>query len=250
MAILSDLGSALDRDGRIMSIVPGTVTNNKDPEKMGRIKVRLPWHDEDQESDWAWMVTLMAGKNKGTCFLPDQGDQVAVAFDHGDIDYPYVLGCIWDGENKPPVSNDDGKNNIKKIVSRSGHEIIFDDNSEQKKEKVEIHSKGGHIILLDDASGSEKIEIKDKSGNGLVMDSSKNEIAISSGSKITIKNDAGCSINIDSAKVTISSPGEFAISSQSKLSLKAPIIEIDASGAANIKSGGLLKIQGTLVNIN
>jgi uncharacterized protein involved in type VI secretion and phage assembly len=236
--------------GRIPGIVLGTVTNNKDPEKLGRIKVMLPWHKDGQETDWAWIVTLMAGKKKGTCFLPDQGDQVAVAFDHGDIDYPYILGCVWDSDNKPPVSNEDGKNNVKMIASRCGHKIIFDDDSEQKKEKLEIHSHGGHRIIMDDSSGNERIEIQDKSGNSLIMDLSKKEISITSKSKITLKNEMNCSITMDSDKIAVSSSGELSISSNSKISFKAPSIDLDASGMANIKASGPLKIQGAIVNIN
>ena len=211
-----------DRDGmkgdRIEGIVLGIVTNNQDPEKVGRVKVKFPWLADSDESYWARVITLMAGKDRGTFFLPEVDDEVLVAFDHGDINYPYVIGALWNGVDTPPETNADGKNNIRKIKSRSGHEIIFDDNHEEKKEKIEIHTKAGHTIVLDDSAGKEKIEIKDKTkNNSIVIDSVQNAITISS---------------------------------KMKLSIKAQVIEIEAEGMMSIKSNANLTIQGALVKIN
>lgn len=206
------------RGKRIEGIVLGVVTNNQDPEKMGRVKIKFPWLEDSDESYWARVTTLMAGNDRGVFFLPEVDDEVLVAFDHGDINHPYVIGALWNGVDAPPETNADGKNNIRKIKSRSGHEIIFDDNHEEKKEKIEIHTNAGHTIVLDDSAGKEKIEIKDKTGNNsIVIDSVQNAIIISS---------------------------------QTKLSIKAQMIEIEAGGMMTIKSGANLTIKGALVQIN
>lgn len=206
------------RGRRIEGIVLGIVTNNQDPENMGRVKVKFPWLEEGDESYWARVATLMAGKDRGTFFLPEVEDEVLVAFDHGDIDHPYVIGTLWNGVDTPPETNENGKNNIRKIKSRSGHEIIFDDNDEEKKEKIEIRTNGGHTIVLDDSAGGEKIEIKDKTGNNsIVIDSVQNAITISS---------------------------------QTKLIIKSQMIEIEAGGMMTIKSGANLTIKGAIVQIN
>jgi uncharacterized protein involved in type VI secretion and phage assembly len=239
------------RRSKVAGVVLGVVTNNKDPEKIGRVKLRLPWHNQDEESDWIRIVSLMAGKEMGIFFLPDKGDQVVVAFDNGDIGYPYVIGALWDSQNKPPETNSDGKNNIKLIKSRSGHKIIIDDNAEGKKEMMVIQTKSGHKIALDDSQGKEMIEIRDKSGESFIrIDSAKNEIAISSAGKLSIKDSKGNSIQIDSGKIAVSSQNELAISSQAKLSLKAQIIEIEAGATMTIKSSGPLTVQGAIVKIN
>lgn len=201
---------------RIGGIVLGIVTNNHDPEGQGRVKVKFPWLTDSDESYWARVATFMAGKERGAFFLPEVGDEVLVGFDHGDIDSPYVLGALWNGVDTPPETNADGKNNIRKIKSRSGHQIIFDDTS--GSEKIEIETKAGHKIVLDDTSGSEKIEIKDKTENN--------------------------SITIDSVQKAI------AITSQMKLSIKAQAIEIESGGMMSIKSSATLTIQGALVKIN
>ncbi|MBL7208496.1 MAG: VgrG-related protein [Dehalococcoidia bacterium] len=200
------------------SVVVGIVTNNQDPDEMGRLKVKFPWLAEGTESHWARIATPMAGQDRGMVFLPEVNDEVLLAFEHGDLNRPYILGGLWGGVDKPPEGNKDGKNNIRKIRSRSGHEIIFDDNDEAKKEKIEIHTKAGHKILLDDSSGQEKIEISDKTGNNVIkMDSAQNSITVSSANK---------------------------------LGIDAQMIEINATGTLTLKAGADVTIQGAMVRIN
>lgn len=202
----------------IYGVAIGIVTNNSDPEKRGRVKVNLPWRGENDESYWARIASPMAGNERGIVFYPEVGDEVLVAFDRGDITFPYVIGALWNGQDKPPETNADGKNNIRKIRSRSGHELIFNDDDKNKQEKIEIHTKGGHRIILDDSSGKEKIEIVDKSGNNKII--------------------------IDSVQKSI------AMESEMKLIIKANIVEIEGSTSLTLKSNAALTIQGMPIKIN
>jgi uncharacterized protein involved in type VI secretion and phage assembly len=154
----------------------GIVTNNKDPEDMGRVKIKFPWRENSDESYWARVSTLGAGKDRGAYFLPEVDDEVLVSFDHGDIHHPYVIGSLWNGKDRPPETNKDGKNNIRTIKSRSGHKIIFND--ETRKEKLEIHTRSGHKIILDDSTSGPKIEVKDKRNNSILIDSMRDTISI------------------------------------------------------------------------
>jgi uncharacterized protein involved in type VI secretion and phage assembly len=208
-----------DERGRLYGVVVGVVSNVKDEEGLGRVKVSLPWRGADgDESCWARVATLMAGNGRGTFFLPEVGDEVLVAFDHGDVDHPYVLGGLWNGVDKPPETNEDGRNNIRKIRSRSGHEIVFSDDSEQKQEKVEIHTNGGHKVVLDDAAGKEKIEIVDKTGgNHIVIDSVQKSVTIEA---------------------------------DMQLKIKANTVEIEGTGTLTLKSNAAVTIQGLPVKIN
>lgn len=202
----------------IYGVAIGIVTNNSDPEKRGRVKVNLPWRGENDESYWARIASPMAGNERGIVFYPEVGDEVLVAFDRGDITFPYVIGALWNGQDKPPETNADGKNNIRKIRSRSGHELIFNDDDKNKQEKIEIHTKGGHRIILDDSSGKEKIEIVDKSGNNKII--------------------------IDSVQKSI------AMESEMKLIIKANMVEIEGSTSLTLKSNAALTIQGMPIKIN
>jgi len=72
----------------------GIVCQNKDPDKLGRVKLRLPWLDngDTDQSHWAQLMTPMEGKNFGWYTLPDIDDVVVVMFLNGDISFPIVLG--------------------------------------------------------------------------------------------------------------------------------------------------------------
>lgn len=210
---------AQDEGQRLYGVAVGLVTSNKDDEKLGRVKVTFPWRGENKdESYWARVASLMAGNGRGMVFYPEVGDEVLVAFEHGDINYPYIIGALWNGVQKPPETNSDGKNNVRKIRSRSGHEILFNDDDKAKQEKIEIRTNGGHKVVLDDTAGQEKIEVTDKTGsNRIVIDSVQN------------------SINMESAM---------------QLKIKAQMIEIEAGGMMTLKAGATLTIQGALVKIN
>jgi uncharacterized protein involved in type VI secretion and phage assembly len=217
----------------IYGVIPAIVTNIKDPEKRGRIKVCYKQHGEDNESDWIRMISFMAGKNRGAFFLPDVGDEVLVAFHHGDINSPYVLGALWSTEDVPPEKNEDGKNNIKIIRSRSGHKIIICDDHEKKKERVEIITKAGHQLVLDDENGKEKIIVKDKTGsNKMIIDSVKKAINIESTNDIFLK----------SKNITIEA--------SANLKMKAAKTKSEASGTMDMKAGGIATLKGSLVKIN
>jgi uncharacterized protein involved in type VI secretion and phage assembly len=189
-------------------VVIGIVTNNNDPESLGRVKLKFPWRDSSDESNWARVAVPMAGGDRGIYFLPEVGDEVLVSFAHGDMTQPYVIGGLWNGADKPPEKNADGKNNKRIIKSKSGHMIIFND--ERGSGKIEIRTGSGHQIVLDDSSGNERIEVKDKTGSNHIL--------------------------IDSAQNSIS------MSSQMKISIQAQMIEIKAGATLDLK-GGLVKIN-------
>ncbi|MBU0960029.1 MAG: phage tail protein, partial [Proteobacteria bacterium] len=128
-----------EKQNKIQGVVIGVVTNNEDPEGMGRVKVKFPWLSDEDESNWARVASPMAGKERGMYFLPEVDDEVLVAFEHGDMRFPYIIGSLWNGTEPPPASNDDGQNNVRMIKSRSGHVISLTD--EDGKEKIEIIDK-------------------------------------------------------------------------------------------------------------
>src|SRR5262249_55069754 len=110
-----------DERDRIYGVVVGVVTNNQDPDKLGRVKVKFPWLSADHESGWARIACPMAGNGRGFFFLPEVDDEVLIAFEHGRVEFPYVVGSLYNGKDKPPGDNGDGKNNLRSLKSRSGH---------------------------------------------------------------------------------------------------------------------------------
>jgi phage baseplate assembly protein V len=198
--------------GRFTGVAVAIVTNNRDPDGFGRVKVQLPWLDDRVESDWARVVTPMAGAGRGLYWLPEVNDEVLVAFEHGRPDSLYVLGGLWNGKDKPPESNSDGNNDVRALRSRSGH-----------------------VIRLTDTTGEEKIEILDKSG--------KNSIVISTKDKtVTISADADVTVRSANGKLTLSGRG-VEISSQAA-------VTIQADQGMDLKANAQLNVKGQIVNIN
>lgn len=214
MSILGEDKTA--NQNTISGVVVGLVTDNNDPNGQGRVKLRFPWRSSSDKTSWVRLAVPMTGNDRGTYFVPEVGDEVLVAFDHGQIDQPFVVGCLWNGKDKPPDANSSGKNDKRMIKSRSGHTIILDDTS--GSEKVEIQSQAGHKIILDDSSGSEKIQIIDDSGsNSIIIDSAQNSV--------TIKG-------------------------QTKISVQAQMIELKADATIDIQATGTLTLKGAIVQIN
>jgi uncharacterized protein involved in type VI secretion and phage assembly len=218
--LLRTLLSPGDTDGRFYGVVVGVVTNNRDPDGMHRVKVRFPWLDLEHESHWARVVATMAGNGRGAYFLPEADDEVLVAFEHGSLEHPYVVGSLWNGKDKPHENNSDGKNDNRTIKSRSGH-----------------------VVRLCDSSGGERIEVIDKTGsNKIVIASSDNKITIEAQGDIEITSQTG-KVKITAIGVEITSNTDVKIQAQTSIDIQAQA-SIDASAT------GQVTISGALVNIN
>jgi uncharacterized protein involved in type VI secretion and phage assembly len=193
-----------DQAGKVYGVVMGIVTNNQDPDKMGRVRVKFPWLSDDHESWWARIATPMAGPNRGMYFLPEVDDEVLVAFEHGDVRFPYVVGALWNGKDSPPENNSDGKNNLRLI-----------------------HSRSGHLIRLDDKDGDEKIEIIDKTGsNSITIKSSDNSISITCNGKLKMHAAQGIEMTSD-ADIKITANTTIDAEATAPMTLKGATVNIN-----------------------
>jgi len=111
-------------------LIPARVVDNNDPDNSGRVQVQFYWQ-EDNVTKWITMMAPHAGADRGFMFLPEIGDEVWVAFEEGDPERPRVLGCSWNGVQKPPRDEfwggDVAPNDVKRIVTKSGHRISIVD---------------------------------------------------------------------------------------------------------------------------
>jgi phage protein D/phage baseplate assembly protein gpV len=188
---------------RLQGVVPAIVTGNKDEERRGRIQVKVPAL-ADKAEHWARLATLMAGRERGTFFLPDEGDEVLVAFEQGRPENLFVVGTLWNGRDTPPDANADGKNDLRFIKSRSGH-----------------------LIRLDDTDGKEKIEILDASGkHRITLDTASGTVTVESGKDLVLKAPAG-TIRLEAKRVEVSSTGETTVAAKGKLGLRGSRVDIN-----------------------
>lgn len=199
-----------ESDGYVQGLAVAIVTQNKDDSGLARVRVRLSWQAEGEESYWARLAMPMAGGKRGTYFLPEIGDEVLVGFERGDMSHPYIIGALWNGKQLPPDTNDDGKNDRRLIRSRSGHQLLFDDGDPPR---VELNLQDGKHLLLDDKG----IKVEDGQGNTITIETS-------------------------SGAVTIESKGQLKLKSQS--------ISIEAGASMEIKATGTLTLKGAVIQIN
>jgi len=240
---------------RVYGVVVGIVTNNKDDAGGYRVKVRFPWlpnGDESgqtsQESDWCRVATFMAGNGMGFNCLPEVKDEVLVAFEHGDIMRPYVIGSLWNKNDKPILDNKDGKNNSRSFKTRCGHEMTFYDDKDGSKNSILIKSKGGAKIWIDD--DKKTVQIFDQSGkNNIVIDSQNNKISVKGEDKLDINTTGDYTINCDNLIIKTKTDMKCTIGSNLKVKASSNM-ELKASGTGDIESSGAMTIKGSVVNIN
>ncbi len=149
---------------KVYEPVIGIVTDNKDPEKLGRVKVKMPILSEKDTTFWVPIVMPGAGKNRGWFFIPEVEDEVLVMFEHGDVNRPLVIGALWGGKDKPPDKNP-GPNPRRVIKSRQGSKVTFDD------EKMKI--------ILEDGTGKGKITF-DSNANKIIIEAMTGDVCVQS----------------------------------------------------------------------
>jgi uncharacterized protein involved in type VI secretion and phage assembly len=179
------------------------------------VKVKYPWLAPDHASDWARVVVPGGGSARGIAFLPEVNDEVLVGFELGDVHHPYVIGGLWNGQDKPPGDKS-------KVVSGG------------KVEQRVIRSRAGHTVTLDDSNGAAGITIEDKNGNVVFLDSTTDAL------RIKVKGD-----------VVVEAQGSLSLKSRGKLSLDAQgAVEIKGMGVTVDGGPGTVSVKGTVINLN
>ncbi len=225
------------------SVTEGIVTNVKDDEARGRIKVKLPWLSNADEV-WARIASPLAGGSRGMFWLPEVNDEVLVAFQHGNIDRPYVIGYLWNNSAKPPLDvntyvDGAGKPKQRTIKTPGGHELTFKETAESGAPSVLIKTQGGHQIELSDDSAAASVTVKTTGGHQVKLDDSSSK-------SVLIKSSGGHQVKLDDTgqAVTISDSSGASV----KLSM-GQMVEVKG-GMINIEATGVLTLKGSVVKIN
>lgn len=208
---LSELVGQGQPDPRWFGVVPAVVTNNEDPKKLGRVRVKFPWLTDDTESDWARVVTPHAGPLQ----QPEVDEEVLVAFEHGDFNRPYVLGGMANQKQPLPgsVSSAQAGEAPQIWQSRAGHRISMYDGSQKR---LEIETPAGHQVKLDDSQG--QIEIRSQGGLTIRLDDRQR-------------------------RITVESNGDVAITAGGNMSLRA-------NANLNLTANGQVNVKGAVINLN
>jgi uncharacterized protein involved in type VI secretion and phage assembly len=147
-------------------VYSASVVDNRDPDGLARVLVRVSAPTDVISGDlWARVATMMAGRNRGTWFIPDVGDEVLVAFERGDLKEAYVIGALWNAKSRPPA---EPPADVKLIRSRNGITLRIRD--DRNNNALVLETPGGQRITLQDNPGSVRVE--DANGNSVMLSAS------------------------------------------------------------------------------
>ncbi len=207
-------------NGSSAGVVVGIVTDNDDPDRLGRVKLRFPSLSADYESHWARVAAPGNGASRGTVWIPEVNDEVLVAFESGDRQRPFVVGGLWNGSDAPPpIEVDGGKLNGRHFVSRDGNQVYMWD--KPGNSSLGMQTAAEEVVLL--------LSRTDRKLSG----TSEGKIVLTATSDIEIK---------ATGKVKISGEGGVEITSSAQAKL---------TGSAGVEVGtsGIAKVSGSQVQL-
>jgi Rhs element Vgr protein len=233
------------------------VKDNKDPEKLGRVRVNFFWQAGNQMSPWIRAVNPYSANERGFYFIPEIEDEVLVGFESGDAEKPYIIGSLYHGKNKPHNTWPNNNNSFKGIVTKSKLRIEFDD----EKKITTIDTPAGNKIVVSDNEKSILLNDQNKnkvelSPDGIVLESMK-DIKITSQSNIKIEGTSGIEI---SSPADIKVEGTSGIKISSTADVKVDGLNINqtadisfvakANASAELSASGQTTVKGATVMIN
>ena len=204
----------------------GVVTDNKDPDKLGRVKVKYPLLNDEVESGWARIAWGAAGKERGTVALPHVNDELAIGFEHGDVRRPIILGALFNGVDKP------------------GADLIKDTSSVAARFPRDLDIATKKKTLL---TGTEDITVKSETG-AFALDAQKDIKLTSKTGTITIEASAGqikatgkAGVEIAaSGPIKITSTAPVTVESNAALQLKGSVVQVQASGVLQLSGATVM----------
>ncbi|MBO5292133.1 MAG: hypothetical protein J6B10_03010 [Lachnospiraceae bacterium] len=249
-------------DERITGVVVGIVAENYDEKMPGRVCVNVPVRDEGaNELKWAKVAAFSRGKNWGDYFIPEKQDQVLLAFENGNIEKPYVIGCISRDNDSFLRKCADEKNKNKKIVTRNGSYILFEDGGEEKggeQDRITIAtSQDTHKMVLDNEN--QKMILTDKQNNchvEMFTEDGRMEIKaakklifeVGDNIKVILDGDSGA-IRVQADKFVVETSGNIGMEADGNIRMSGGQIMAEASSVVKLDSSEMVKITGNPIKL-
>jgi phage protein D len=196
-------------------LVVGVVTNNNDPEQMGRVRVKYPSLSDSEESAWARVASVSAGNARGVMMLPQPDEEVIVGFEQGDARRPIVIGSLFNGKDKPGTELLQNRDGSFAVVSNEKGFI-------HTKKDLEIKSDQKMVVEIesDQTSKVQGNMSHETTGNSKLK---AQQYTLEAGSTLSVK---GVSVTVEAS---------------ASLTLKGATVDVQASGPLNLK--------GAVINI-
>jgi phage protein D len=249
---LASGGTSQGATPRIEGLVCGIVSDISDTDKLGRVKVALPWLSQGFVTDWAPVVQFGAGQRSGAVFLPEVGDQVLLGFEFGDPRRPYVLGGVANDQSKNALLNGAVERTgmagavVKRgFVTPSGNALLFVDKVQPPPSQappmtssITLGTKNNNLALaIDQVAGTVTLTCDPKPPDSK---SAAGNLTISVGNagNLTIETGQGGTLNVKAGQ-----GGTLNIDGGLALNLKA-------AGSIKMESQGAVEIKGAVVKLN
>ncbi|MBE2200876.1 MAG: hypothetical protein IAE79_19850 [Anaerolinea sp.] len=224
---LGQMEDTLDTlENKFYGVMVGQVINPVDPMFLGRVQVRLPAIDALDLSPWARVAVPMAGLMHGTYFIPNIGDQVLVAFEHGDLNAPYIIGSLWNAMSPPPLPSPLPQ--IRAIRTLAGNQIVFT----ELPPSITIQSgpTPPAVIPAPPTPAGPPTIIMSPAGIQIIF-----------GLNV---------INMTPDGITITGTPNLNLTAAASINIAAPNVTINGAAAASVQSAGVCNITAPLVKIN
>ena len=240
------------------------VTDNSDPEKMGRIKVKFWWQNNNQGTPWLRIVTPYTGGDKnGIYFVPEIEDEVVVGFESDNAEKPYIIGSLYNGKNLPDSEWYNKENEIKSIRTKAGNTIEIIDTKDEEEiilylknnkadggERISILAGSNPVMTLETTG---ELKIKSRS---LVMDvedsisitTQNKEISMDSGKDISMTANKGKLVS-EATEVSVKGKGKVALEAAQFSAKGSATMDIEGAKVA-VKGSAMTEIKGGIVKIN
>ena len=206
------------------------VVENKDEQKLGRIRVQFPWQEiqsKEMKTPWLRIAVPYAGASKGQQFVPEIGEEVMVGFEMNNAERPYIIGSFYNGGNGKPdeiwavSKEEDGtSNNIKAIRTRNGHTILFNDKGDAGL--LEIYDNKNNTYHITLSADDKKITIY-SAGNVEVV--AKNNINVSADGNIDVIAKGDIGVNAD-GDIGIKAKGNISMEAKKEVSIQAYKVKV------------------------
>jgi phage protein D len=223
--VVDGTGSDPATAGRL-GVVIGQVSDNRDPEGLGRVRLLFPWLADDFVSDWARTVQPGAGAERGALVVPEVGDEVLVAFENGSFQRPYVIGGLYNGVDKPA----------------DGDVPLIDENSGAVNRRTVVSRTGHRIDLVEQAGGATGVLIR--TGDGaltLDLDQQKTTVTVHSDGTVTVEAKRGVTVDAGAGTLTLTGQ-DVKISGKTGVTVEGARV--------SVKGGADCSISAALVRIN
>jgi hypothetical protein len=221
--------------GKFYGKYQGTVVDNKDEDKRGWLKVKVPAVLHKAE---VWARPCLP---PGHFFIPDVDETIWVEFEAGDTRHPIWVGVWYVADAVPPEAQVNPPTH-RVVHTKAGH--LVDISDEDGKAQIVIrHATNSFVSITDDGS----VTISNQNGSHLFLNATAGEATLMSehGHLVTMASGALTIVNDKGAVVELKGKNANVLADQ--ISLSATSVAVGANATSPTIMGTAFKTLWNMV---